>query len=378
MTWFNDAKFGMFIHWGPGSVKGFDQGIATLCSVGECTALAREFRAERFDPRGWARLAKRAGMKYMVLTAKHHDGFALFDSRVSDFTSVKMGPKRDLVRDFVDSAREEGMRIGLYYSIPDYRYGLAETGNRGGKAIFTNPPKLKAFRRYTHTQARELLTNYGKIDVLWWDMGGSFDGREVSAMARTLQPHILMNNRAGVGGDFRTPENCVRAFLGPWEACQTINSSWFFNEHDQYYKTSEELLLELLSCVRKGGNYLLNIGPKPDGTIPKKQITALSQIGKWVRPHSEAVYGTRPLSNDSLARSPWGWFAAKDGKLYFYVLHWPGEGDAVVTGLRSSFTKARILANGTGPALTRSKGAAVLKGLPRKAPARFCSVIVLE
>ena len=302
MTWFNDAKFGMFIHWGVYSVPAEGEWVMNRKRI---PAEAYNRNAERFiqpagfSPEQWVKLAVKAGMRYAVLTARHHDGFCLFDTKTTDFNSVKTAAKRDYVREFTDACRKHGLRVGLYFSIMNWQYKAEENGR-------IRRPEWDEMVATTHEALRELMTNYGRIDLLWYDgcsAPGCCDGeamdrlwrtREMNAMVRSLQPWIVINDRSRRPEDFTTPEQSVnppergRA----WESCMTMNRSWGYNESDDQWKSADDIWRSLLHCCRFGGNYLLNIGPRADGSVPDESVKLLEAIGRRILPRADGIYGS--------------------------------------------------------------------------------------
>src|ERR1700733_8935215 len=284
IQWWQEAKFGMFIHWGLYSVIGHQEWVMESegIPIPQYEILAKHFTPKPGAAREWARLAKRAGQKYMVLTTKHHEGFCLWDTKLTDYCAPKQGPGRDLVREFVDAARAEGLRVGFYYSLMDWHHP-------DGATCKTDPAARSRFVEYTHGLIRELMTNYGKIDVLWSDVdwpltASEWESERMNAMVFGLQPEIIVNNRNGLEGDFSTPEQEVRAAQSgrAWESCMTLNDSWGFNRYDDAWKTPKTVVANLVNCARGRGNYLLNIGPKPDGSIPEESVAVLETVGKWL------------------------------------------------------------------------------------------------
>jgi len=262
MKWWHQAKFGMFIHWGLYSLIGRhewameNEGIP----VAEYEKLAKKFNPKPNAARDWAKLAKRAGMKYMVMTTKHHEGFCLFDTKLTDYCASKQACGRDLVAEYVNAAREQGLRIGFYYSLMDWHHP-------DGAKCANDESARKRFVKYIHGQVRELMTNYGKIDILWYDVNWpltpeQWEAAEMNRMVRELQPDIIINNRTGLPEDFSTPEQHVRGEPEgrAWEACMTMNDSWGYHKADDAWKTPKRILRNLITCARDGGNYLLNIG----------------------------------------------------------------------------------------------------------------------
>ena len=278
MAWWHAARFGMFIHWGLYSVIGQHEWALEVegIPIKQYELLAKQFHPKPNAARDWARLAKAAGQKYMVMTTKHHEGFCHWDTKLTDYCAPKQGPGRDLVREFVDAARAEGLRVGFYYSLMDWHHP-------DGARCKTDPEARKRFVEYTHGLVRELMTNYGKIDVLWYDVdwpltAAEWESERMNKMVFELQPEIIVNNRNGLEGDFSTPEQEVKAEKSgrAWESCMTLNDSWGFNRGDDAWKTPKEVIANLVNCARGGGNYLLNIGPKPDGSIPEESVTVLT------------------------------------------------------------------------------------------------------
>lgn len=315
-TWFETARFGMFIHWGLSSVHGWELswpmvgGTPALphcqsASIADYYAAAEHFDPRGYDPRTWARLAKRAGMQYAVLTTKHHDGFALFDTKLSDFSVMHTAYGQDIVRQYVDAFRDAGLRIGMYFSLsdwhhPDYPpFTQADTPYN----FFRLPQPTEAqWARYLDVlfgQVRELLTNYGPVDILWFD--GHWERptdwwkpQDLRAMITALQPGILINDRLPSAGDFDTPEQ----FIPPqpperlWETCMTMNESWGYNPADTAYKSSRHLIHTLCEVAGRGGNLLLNVSPRADGTLPPEHLERLDTIATWIQTHGSSIVGT--------------------------------------------------------------------------------------
>src|SRR5580693_3913066 len=282
MKWWHQARFGMFIHWGLYSVAGRHEWVMEneAIPVAEYEQLAKRFTPQPNAARAWAKLARQTGQKYMVMTTKHHEGFCLFDSKLTDYCAPRQGPGRDLVKEYVDAARAEGMRVGFYYSLMDWHHP-------DGMRSKDDPAARQRFVDYIHGQIRELLTNYGKIDVLWYDVACPLDAEgwqseKMNKMVFELQPDIIVNNRNWLKGDFSTPEQSIEATKGDWESCMTLNDSWGYTAADDNWKTPQRVVRNLVECAQGGGNYLLNIGPKPDGSIPEPSVRILSAVGKWV------------------------------------------------------------------------------------------------
>jgi alpha-L-fucosidase len=294
MAWWLEAKFGMFIHFGLFSIIGQHEWAKELqgIPIPQYEILARHFHPKPNFARDWARLAKAAGQKYMVMTTKHCEGFCNFDTRLTNYNAAKQGPGRDLVREFVEAARAEGLRVGLYYCVMDWHHP-------DGATCKTDEAARHRFVDYTHGQIRELMTNYGKIDILWYDDPSplnrtTLEAERMNEMVFELQPDIVVNNRNGLEGDFSTPEQRIEAPPAghAWETCMTLNNSWGFNRGDDAWKTPKTMIDNLATCARGGGNYLLNIGPMADGSVQPESIRIFETVGKWLQTNGKAIYGT--------------------------------------------------------------------------------------
>mgnify|MGYP003371994256 FL=1 len=356
--WFMNDRFGMFIHWG----------LYSIPACGEWVMSEREMTVEEYEkyfdlfdpvdynPREWVRLAKEAGMKYAVLTAKHHDGFCLFDSKLTDYTAVHTKAGRDLVREFVDACREEGLRVGLYFSIidwhhPDFpKYGDRQHPMRNNESYKDEKIDFDRYLDYMHAQVKELVTNYGKLDLLWFDFsyddmcGEKWRASELIRMVRKYQPDVIIDNRLeGSGedhgsivsenplpysGDFASPEQIippegVRDVNGeavPWELCATMNNHWGFCNFDYQYKPADMLVRKLVECVSKGGNMILNVGPDAKGNIPEQSVEILKEIGRWMKKNGESIYGCGPCT---LPKPEWGRYTQKGNTIYAHVYEAP-------------------------------------------------------
>ena len=374
IQWWREAKFGMFIHWGLYSILGREawaMGDEDI-PLAEYEHLAREFQPPLNVARTWARLAREAGMRYMVMTAKHHEGFCLFDSKLTDYCAPKQGPGRDLVKEYVEAARAENLRVGFYYSLmdwhhPDWRYAKED------------PTARKRFVDYTHGQIRELMSNYGKVDILWYDMPVPLDAAawrsaEMNNMVLKLQPDIIINNRNLLPGDFSTPEQSTQAAKGDWESCMTINDSWGYLSGDNNWKSAQQLVQNLVECARDGGNYLLDIGPKADGSVPDHSVSRLKVIGQWLQRNGDAVYATQKCH---FPHGNIGVFTSRGNTLYIIIYFWPGN-TMVVGGVKFKVKSARFLAT-TRPVTFAQKGSQLIfSDLPAEAPDNPVTVIVAE
>ena len=390
MAWWHEAKFGMFIHWGLYSIIGQHEWAKEVegIPIAQYELLAKHFNPKPNAAREWAKLAKRAGQKYMVMTTKHHEGFCHWDTKLTDYCAPKQGPKRDLVREFVDAARAEGLRVGFYYSLMDWHHP-------DGATCKTDEAARKRFVEYTHGLIRELMTNYGKIDVLWYDVDWPLSAEEweserMNKMVFELQPEIIVNNRNGLDGDFSTPEQEIKAAESgrAWESCMTLNDSWGFNRGDDGWKTPKTIVSNLAICAQGGGNYLLNIGPKPDGSIPEETVTVLEAVGKWLDTNGKAVYGTERGSSGG---NPNANYTRRGNTLYIHQQYWPGHTPAAewlsffqpetviaIGGLKAKVKSARLLKTGQSVTFTQDELTLRLTGLPVQAPDQPATVIEVE
>ncbi|MBI3697245.1 MAG: alpha-L-fucosidase [Acidobacteria bacterium] len=376
MRWWHEAKFGMFIHWGLYSVLGRHEWVMENegIPVPEYEKLADRFRPKPNAARDWARLAKQAGMKYMVMTSKHHEGFCLFDSKNTNYCAPKQACGRDLVKEYFDAARAEGLRVGLYYSLMDWHH---PDGARCGR----DEAARERFVEYTQGLVGELCTNYGKLDILWYDVAWPLDAEgwesaEMNRMVREVQPDIILNNRSKLPEDFGTPEQRIvpekegRA----WEACMTMNDSWGYHAADDAWKSPKEIVRNLVRCARDGGNYLLNIGPKPDGSIPEESVRILTAVGRWMDRNGHTIYGAERCR---VNRSQFANFTRKGNTLYIHVHFWPGE-ELSIGGLSSEVKSARLLATGKNVPFQQERFRVRFTGLPARAPDSPVSVLAVE
>jgi alpha-L-fucosidase len=376
IQWWREAKFGMFIHWGLYSVLGRHEWAMEVegIPIAEYQELAKQFKPQPNSARGWAQLARQAGMKYMVMTSKHHEGFCNFDSKLTDYCAPRQGPGRDLVKEFVEAARAEGLRFGFYYSLMDWHHP-------DGAKCATDESARRRFVDYIHGQIRELLTNYGKVDILWYDVNWPLDvkgweSQKMNDMVLQLQPEILVNNRNGLAGDFGTPEQEVRAEEGDrdWEACMTMNESWGYHKADDNWKSAKTVVRNLITCTRDGGNYLLNIGPKPDGSIPEESVHTVTVVGKWMSKYGSTIYGTPKCDVKS---SQFANFTRQGNTLYMHVHFWPGS-TVSVGGLTSKVKSAKLLPEQKKVDFKQEQFRVQFTGLPEKAPDDPVSVIAIE
>jgi len=424
MQWWREARFGMFVHWGLYSGLAGTWKEKAVGTRGGMEWIQQRVRADtweyaheavpRFRPtpgfaRQWAKLARAAGCRYVVFTTKHHDGFGLFKSEYTTYDAHDL-VGRDLCREIVDALRTEGLKIGFYHSVidwhhPQYDYDKADQ--------LPHPLKRKPspngdrnhdiYVDFLHRQARELFSNYGKVDVIWWDYskkgneGPFWRADALMADAHRLQPGIISNNRLyhiphiekddSVGrlrswkpeqGDFTTPEQTIPSTGIPgvdWEVCMTMNTTWGFSAHDHAWKPAQTLIQNLVDIVSKGGNYLLNIGPLGDGSIPQESVERMQAVGAWMSLNKESIYGT---TASPFERPAWGRYTKKAGKLYAHVFEWPQDGTIMVPVRKSKVTQVYCLADQKRIALRterRSDGLAIY--LPDQMQDAIVPVVVI-
>jgi alpha-L-fucosidase len=385
MRWWREARFGMFIHWGIYSVLGRGEWVMhnERIPLEQYEGLASRFDPADFDAREWVQLARDAGQSYIVITAKHHDGFCMFDSALTDYDIMSTPFGRDVLKELAEECHRQGIRIGWYYSIMDWHH----PDYLPRRDWDERPPDGADYGRhidYVKGQLRELLTDYGEIAVIWFDGGWEHPAEEhraeeVMAMIRELQPRVIVNNRLGLRGDYETPEQEIPEAARPgrdWETCMTINYHWGYAANDDHHKSVEELLFDLVDVASKGGNFLLNVGPRPDGTIQAEHRERLRAVGAWLARNGESVYGT---TAGPFRRLPWGRCTAKPGRLYLHVLHWPGSGQLEVPGLNNEVTHAYLLSDDARTPLAADRYEdGVLVAVPPRAPDEPDSVVVLE
>ena len=348
-AWFRNARFGMFIHWGAYAVPARGEWVKSneKMTTEEYQKYVEAFDPRHYHPEEWAKLAKEAGMKYAVMTAKHHDGFCMFDSQYTEYKISHYVPGRDFIREYLDAFRKEGLKVGLYYSLIDWHH--KNYPNVGNHPMRDNAEYSKKnydwdnYIKYMHNQIKELMTKYGKIDILWLDYsfddysGEKWKAEELVKMIRKYQPDIILNNRLVINhgvsnearefagyGDFLTPEQGVpdKKMVDkygndiPWEACLTLNNSWGYYAGDNQWKSPDLIINTLVNCVSKNGNLLLNVGPDSEGIVPIQSVQTLKAVGKWMQANGESIYGCRDAS---LPKPDWGYFTQSGNTLY---AHW--------------------------------------------------------
>ena len=364
MEWFSDARYGMFIHWGlyavpAGEWKGekasfYAEWIMKQANIpsSEYEPLAEQFNPVKFDADAWVATAKAAGMKYIVITAKHHDGFCMFDSKLTDYDIVDRTPwGKDPIKRLAAACRKAGLVFCVYYSVPDWHHPSfpAEYSQGGFHGDASPEADLDVYVDYMKGQVRELLTNYGPIGILWFDGGGSFKGQpkaellhaqEIIDMIHELQPNCLVNNRLGLPADYGTPEQSIPGARqdAAFEVCMTTNGHWGYNKSDEKWKTPTTIVQNLVDITSKGGNYLLNVGPKPDGTFPQPAIDNLTAAGDWILAHGETIYGAGPSPWPPL---PWGRVTTAPGVMYLHVFD-TSEPWITLPGLKNKTRRAYV------------------------------------
>lgn len=381
MQWFTHDRFGMFIHFGLYAIPARGEWVRSYEEMPENDYMPffEEFNPDDLDVKQWAKLAKKAGMKYAILTAKHHDGFCLFDSQLTDFKVTNTPYKKDIVRDFLEAFRQENIKVGLYYSIIDWHHSDFEQYQdrhapmRNNKA-FDRPVDFNHYLEYMHGQVKELCTNYGKIDIMWFDFsydhkrGDYWRATELVEMVRSLQPGIILDNRLEVSGsgfgsiattnplpysgDYCSPEQIIpphgiKNEIGEdvyWEACVTMNDNWGYHSKDHNFKDSSTIIKKLVECVSKNGNMLLNVGPNARGQIPQESIDILEEIGKWMKDYSKSIYGCK----SSHLPKPENGRITQNGKYIYYHIMENNIGGIPLYGIqKDAIKKIRLLNDGT-------------------------------
>ncbi len=410
MNWWREARFGMFLHWGLYAIPAGkwrernDHGEW----IRDTARIPRDIYAEfqphwnprDFDAEAWARMAAEAGMKYVVITSKHHDGFCLWDSAHTEWDVGRTPHRRDILRELADACRKRGIAFCTYHSIMDWHHPDYLPRRPWETDRATTGADFERFERYLHAQVGELITNY-RPAVMWFD--GEWEntwnherGVRLFEHCRKLAPGMIVNNRVDVHragmagfssaseavGDFHTPEQEIPATGLPgqdWESCMTMNGHWGWNAADTRWKSTAELLRNLIDIASKGGNYLLNIGPRADGTFPPESVERLAQIGAWMQKNGEAIHGTTASPFDAL---PWGRCTVKrrsaSTTLYLHVFEWPADGKLVVPGLGSSIARSYLLAQPDSGLATSADDTGIVVTVPATAPDPVASIVALE
>jgi alpha-L-fucosidase len=347
IQWWRELKFGLFVHWGPVSLKGTEIGWSRrgerrgTGGTGDVPVevydnLYKEFNPVQFNADQWLQIAKDAGMKYMVFTSKHHDGFSMFDSKLTDYKITNSPFKRDVVKELADACHKAGLRLGYYYSPVDWHHPDYRTATH------------QKYIDYMHGQLREICTHYGQIDIIWFDgLGGTakdWDSPKLFPMLRQLQPHIILNDRAGLPADHDTPEQRIGGFQKdrPWETCMTICQQWAWKPNDRM-KSLKECIQTLVRVVGGDGNLLFNVGPMPDGRIEPRQVERLREMGQWLGQYGQSIYGTRggPFKTTARLASTYN-----GNVVYVHLLDWSGD-TITLPGLPKKVTDASLLTGGS-------------------------------
>ena len=381
---FSEDRFGMFIHWGLYAIPARGEWVRSHEKISneDYQKYFDEFDTINYDPKKWARAAKEAGMKYAVLTAKHHDGFCLFDSKLTDYKATNTKARRDLVLEYVKAFRAEGIKIGLYYSLldwhhPDYpHYGDRHHPMRDNEKFKDVKHNFDNYVTYMHGQVKELLTNYGKIDIMWFDFSyddmrrDKWKALELVRMMRAIQPEVVIDNRlcgsctdeedeqlSEISGDFDSPEQIIpseglldeQGRAVPWEACLTLNDNWGYCSKDKNYKSASTVIRTLVECVSKNGNMLINVGPNAKGDIPKESLEILKKVGEWMYENSDSIYGA---GKAELLKPEWGYYTKKGKKIYAHIFN-RGVGSFRFNGLQDKVKSARLLSDASELVLER-------------------------
>lgn len=425
MQWWREARFGMFIHWGVYSVPAGTWDGHQIGGIGEWIMnnakipvsvyqqIGKQFNPVNYNPDVWVKMAKDAGMKYIVITSKHHDGFALFETKASKWNIVDATPYgKDLLKPLAEACKKYGIKLGFYYSqAQDWNNPGGSAARRLTKQGWANPDSViidaytkehrghwdpaqekKTFAQYIDNvavpQVKELLTNYGDLAVLWWDTPTDMTDDAATKLQSllALQPAIITNDRLkrpNFPGDHKTPEQRIPNLKDldgtDWETCMTMNGTWGYKSYDHNYKTPETLIRNLLDIASKGGNFLLNVGPTDLGEFPKESVDILAKMGQWMKVNGEAVYSTKA---SPWGLFPWGRCTKKETKagttLYFSVFEWPADGKLVIPGFTNKVISTKLLSNGTKLKTAVSKDGVLTVNLPAKAPDPIASVVKVD
>ncbi len=416
-AWYREAKFGMFIHWGPYSLASVEASWPIMVpsvkrwgaiTEAEYRDLPQRFNPVQYDPKAWVRLAKAAGQRYMVFTSKHHDGFCMFDSKHTDYKITNTPYGKDIVAQLAAAAKAEKMPLGFYYSPPDMNHpGYRDTSKPSSQGWHGEPqrPEWASYLDYMDNQLRELLTKYGDVVIIWFDgldKQDKYKGQRFHDTIHQLQPRCLINNRVGLPGDYDTPEQFIPKAIPTkkkpgiqgveppkdekdigavpdpadfrlWETCMTINNTWGYNKSDTQYKSATTLIRTLVEVASKGGNFLLNVGPTPEGTIQPEFQERLLEIGKWMKVNGEAIYGT---TYGPLQTLPFGKTTAKGKTVYLHVFDWP-QGKLEVPGLKAKVAKVTLLAGKKALKFDQA-GDKLAIDVPAQAPDPHASVLAIR
>jgi alpha-L-fucosidase len=378
MQWWRDAKLGMFVCWGPVTMTGKEIGWARAgerrgtTGTGDVPVeiydnLYKKWKPDKFDARQWAQVAVDLGAKYMIFLVKHHDGFCLYDSKLTDYkvTGAESAWKHDVMKDVADACHVAGLKLIIYYSQPDWHHLDYRTKNH------------HRYITYLHGQVCELLTDYGRVDGFWFDLGGKpedWDSEKLFKMMRTIQPWLIINNRCGVQGDFDTPEQRLGMFQleRPWETCMTLGTQWSWKPDDEI-KSLKQCIDVLVTCAVRNGNLALNTGPMPDGRIEPRQAARFGEIGQWMKKYGESIYGTR--GGPFISKAAWGGSTRKGNIIYIHVLKWAGE-PLRLPPIDKNIVSNAILTGGT--VIVGQTGEGILIDVPSDHQRKLDTIIKLE
>lgn len=410
MGWWREARFGMFIHWGiysiPGGIWKDRETKATgewiMCNskipLAEYKQLVKQFNPVKYNPDEWIRTAKAAGMHYIVITSKHHDGFCLWDSKYTEYDVMSTPYGKDLLKPLSEACKRYGIKLCFYHSIMDWQHSNYEPLPKWDLNRKGHYPDYDLYVNYMKNQLKELIENYGPLGILWFD--GEWQdtwtherGLDLYNYVRSLKPDIIINNRVDKGrkgmegfnkssefaGDYGTPEQRIPVKGIPgvdWESCMTMNRTWGYKKNDNNWKSSRSLIRKLIDIASKGGNFLLNVGPTAEGLIPEESEKRLSDMGEWMEINSESIHGT---SANPIGEVPFGRITVKPGKLFLHVFNWPVDGWLVAGNLDMPVKKVYLLADKNQSELkTRYKNNILEISVPKKMPDKNATVIVIE
>ncbi|MGA2074023.1 MAG: alpha-L-fucosidase [Terriglobia bacterium] len=413
-AWYREAKFGMFIHWGPYSLASVEASWPIMrpeakwnITEPEYVSLYKKFSPIQYDPAAWVELAKQAGQRYMVITTKHHDGFCMFDSKLTDYKITNTPYGKDVIAMLAKAAHDAGMPLGFYYSPPDMHHpGYRDTTKLVKDSWHGDPRRREwsSYLDYMEGQLRELLTNYGPVALVWFDgldREQKYNGQRFINLIHELQPAALTNDRIGVEGDFETPEQQIpdrvptkpKAFNGPpfaqlaapvtlpppedfqlWETCMTINDTWAYNKNDQHFKSVKVLIQDLANVSSKGGNFLLDVGPTPEGTIQPEFVERLQAMGQWMKVNGDSIYGTTygPWQDLTFGKS-----TAKGKTIYLHVFDWPSNHELELPALATRVSRVTLLATGHQTRFKQKKDRLLIT-VPSTAPDPNDSVLRID
>lgn len=413
-AWYREAKFGMFIHWGPYSVASVEASWPIMRPSSEFPITEQEYRSlperfnpSRFDPDAWVALAKSAGQRYMVLTTKHHDGFCMFDSSYTTYKITETPYKHDIVGQLAEACQRHDMPLGFYYSPPDMNHPAFRDTSQPASTNWNGEPTREWWPIYLHymeLQLRELLTGYGDVALIWFDglyNQRKFDGHRMLRAILDQQPRTLINNRIGIPGDFETPEQFLPAGIPVkgktldfnhresgskpgeippprdfrlWETCMTINHTWAYNKNDRAFKSANDLIRTLVEVASRGGNFLLNVGPQPDGQIQTEFVDRLQAIGRWMDRNGDSIYGTTygPIQGLPAVRT-----TAKGSDVFVHVFVWPATTLELSVADLPKFRSASVLASDESIEFRQENNRLVLN-LPAHSPDPNLTVIRLR